>query len=262
MILEEILRQLKIYSQQYDKEEDLGQLSGKIQHLKEQFLKTLEKTYKQKIPNLAEFVITLEEKAVRKTGKKILKLHAAVLKKLAKPTLKLPKPKEKTFTSVVKDDFGAVTKCVGIAKVRDDQGATALHWASLYGAVNVSRYLIPQMAIDERDGSGRTALHWAAQGGQLRQVKILLDLGANLNLVDGDLKSAADLAVGSVRDFLVHHPQNQSMRFSAFDDDSTSEEELDRVRDVGIVEMQKKGAQSSLPFYCESSVCDSLFQKR
>jgi len=52
------------------------------------------------------------------------------------------------------------------------------HWALLYMLCQ------PEITVDERDNMGLTPLHWAAQQGDRLSVEVLLEFGANPNVVD------------------------------------------------------------------------------
>jgi ankyrin repeat protein len=68
----------------------------------------------------------------------------------------------------------------------DNNGETALHFATLYGNVEISRMLIDAGAdLDIQDKwCSKTPLHEAASWGRLEIVRMLIDAGAKVNLQD------------------------------------------------------------------------------
>ena len=68
--------------------------------------------------------------------------------------------------------------------------AKPLHIAASRGYAHIARILLQYGAsVDCLDGDLRTPLHYAAGNGQMSMVQLLLDAGANLNVVDSSLKT-------------------------------------------------------------------------
>ncbi|ORY23545.1 ankyrin repeat-containing domain protein [Naematelia encephala] len=69
---------------------------------------------------------------------------------------------------------------------RDDQGITPLHWASINAHIGMCRFLLDHGAdVDAVGGELRaTPLQWAARNGHLYVVHLLLSRGADPNVVD------------------------------------------------------------------------------
>ena len=60
-------------------------------------------------------------------------------------------------------------------------GWTALHWAALFGNVKIVKFLLLIGAeIGSKSKKGSTALHLAAQNCHLETVKLLIQFGADL----------------------------------------------------------------------------------
>ncbi|MEM1224992.1 MAG: ankyrin repeat domain-containing protein [Planctomycetota bacterium] len=69
----------------------------------------------------------------------------------------------------------------------DEQQRTPLHLASFDGHAEVVSELLNAAAkVDHRDSFGRTALMYASTADNVETVKLLLDAGADPNLVDSD----------------------------------------------------------------------------
>ena len=93
----------------------------------------------------------------------------------------------KGFTEIVKLllDKGANLKA------KDEEGETALSRASQYGLTEIVKLLLDKGAkIDAKNNDGETALTIASQWGYTEIVKILLDAGANLEARDKDGRTA------------------------------------------------------------------------
>lgn len=67
--------------------------------------------------------------------------------------------------------------------VRDDRGATALHYAAQLGDQRMANALLYYKApVDARDQFGNTPLHWAAQRGSIPVMQLLLASGASVDV--------------------------------------------------------------------------------
>lgn len=81
----------------------------------------------------------------------------------------------------------------------DKRGETALHWASSKGHIQVVHLLMQSkgISLDAQNNKGQTSLSWAAFKGHIAIAKILLDAGANVELVDKDGKTPFQWAAGN-----------------------------------------------------------------
>lgn len=99
------------------------------------------------------------------------------------------------FSSSLSVNQNADRKCDEINKY-DNEGLAAIHWASDRGYVNILEILLDRGAdvnlVDKE--SGQTALHYAIDCGHLDCVKILLKHGANPEISDSDDVTCVDLA--------------------------------------------------------------------
>jgi len=61
---------------------------------------------------------------------------------------------------------------------KDNQGNTALHYAALWGHLEIVKRLVEERNMDvyTKDNQGNTALHYAALGGRLEIVKWLVEV--------------------------------------------------------------------------------------
>jgi hypothetical protein len=90
----------------------------------------------------------------------------------------------------------------------DEEGRTALHWASERGHVKIVDMLLTHGADPEnRTHAGWSSLHFAAQQGHAETIKVLLRNGTNMNLEAADGRSPLQVAmeagrVGVVGDLL------------------------------------------------------------
>lgn len=90
--------------------------------------------------------------------------------------------------------------------ITDEQGLTSLHWAALNGQTEVINQLVskyPQLLIAQ-DDDGQTALHKAAAANQLEMVKLLLDRGADDNLLDQNKQTSFDIATPEAKQLIVN----------------------------------------------------------
>lgn len=82
---------------------------------------------------------------------------------------------------------------------QDEDGWTALHWASWSGLDRVVERLIDSHAkVDNKEGNGYTPLMLAAMRGNDRAVVMLLYRGADRNLKNRDGKTALQLAIAGM----------------------------------------------------------------
>jgi hypothetical protein len=78
---------------------------------------------------------------------------------------------------------------------RDEEGRTALHFASGYGEVACMTILLDAGAdINGKDENGNTALHYSAGYGAVEATKLLLEKGADVKILNNDEKTAAQVA--------------------------------------------------------------------
>lgn len=78
----------------------------------------------------------------------------------------------------------------------DDNGLGLIHWASDRGNSDVLKIVINTegINIDLQDSEGQTALFYASSCGHKSCVKLLLDQGANKNILDNEECSCIDVA--------------------------------------------------------------------
>ena len=88
------------------------------------------------------------------------------------------------------------------AKTADADGSTCLHRVAGMGFDKVGRFLCMQgCPVNAINSSGDAALHIAARGGHMNFLKMLVDLGANCHIRNGQSRCALDIlgtGVGSV----------------------------------------------------------------
>ncbi|KAK3534710.1 hypothetical protein QTP86_023793 [Hemibagrus guttatus] len=110
------------------------------------------------------------------------------------------------FEWALKGDAPALEGDVSNLGVRDDGGASPLHYASSKGHIRVIN-LIVQMAgsqeLDVVDDDGNTSLHWAVQQDQHGSCSALLSLGANPNILNKASLSPLHLAVSLRHNHIV-----------------------------------------------------------
>ncbi|XP_059088832.1 inhibitor of Bruton tyrosine kinase-like [Tigriopus californicus] len=88
--------------------------------------------------------------------------------------------------------------CGQVARARDKMGRTLLHVASSLGQRQLVEWLIRfrESPINGKDGeSGYTALHRSLLFGQIHIAELLIELGANMSLVDYEGFTPADIVV-------------------------------------------------------------------
>mmetsp|Transcript_42916 Transcript_42916/g.142089 ORF Transcript_42916/g.142089 Transcript_42916/m.142089 type:complete len:568 (-) Transcript_42916:345-2048(-) len=84
-----------------------------------------------------------------------------------------------------------------------EDGATAVHWASLLGHAELVEWLIEQGAPHDWavESSGMQPIHWAATRGHTDVIKVLLKRGANIDA--RDVKGTTPLVIASQYDHTV-----------------------------------------------------------
>ncbi|XP_073796424.1 transient receptor potential cation channel subfamily A member 1b isoform X1 [Danio rerio] len=82
--------------------------------------------------------------------------------------------------------------------LRDENGASLLHYASAGGNLDIIRLIVsivgPEV-LNVQDEQGRTPLHWAVEQDQQQSCAVLLDLGADPNILNNALMGPLHLAV-------------------------------------------------------------------
>ena len=91
-----------------------------------------------------------------------------------------------------------------LANSKDHDGIAPLHWAVLYGKIEMAKCLIDNGAdVDMKSTSdGATPLHLAAIYGEIEIVKSLIDNGAHVDLKDKDGETPLRWAVLGERSIL------------------------------------------------------------
>ncbi|XP_076837477.1 transient receptor potential cation channel subfamily A member 1a isoform X2 [Brachyhypopomus gauderio] len=89
---------------------------------------------------------------------------------------------------------------------RDENGATPLHYSVSRGHVYAIKHIAQVVGLHElnaTDEDGNTPLHWAVQRGQMEGCAVLLDLGADPNVLNKSVLSPLHLAVSLRQNDLV-----------------------------------------------------------
>jgi len=96
---------------------------------------------------------------------------------------KLDKLKEALATEGANADFA------------DEEGRTALHFASGYGDIEAMKLLLDAGAdVNAKDGSGNTSLHYSAGYGCTEASVLLVEFGVDTSVRNDEGKTAADVA--------------------------------------------------------------------
>ncbi len=151
---------------------------------------------------IADAISSAAPKTVAKPATPAAKPGAVTLP--AKASIRLPKTEtEKTFFQAIKENrlqaaVSAINKAadgklVRIAELTDDQGMTALHWATTNRNIAGIRWLLDKkVRLDLADKEGRTPLKIALDSKDTRAMTTLLDRGADARFVlsghDDELK--------------------------------------------------------------------------
>ncbi|KAF4095954.1 transient receptor potential cation channel subfamily A member 1b [Onychostoma macrolepis] len=89
---------------------------------------------------------------------------------------------------------------------RDENGASPLHYASAGGNVDIIRHIVSVVGPEElnvQDEQGRTPLHWAVEQDQQQSCVLLLELGADPNILNSAMMGPLHLAVTKRYNHLV-----------------------------------------------------------
>uniref|UniRef100_A0A8C1WSR6 Transient receptor potential cation channel, subfamily A, member 1b n=1 Tax=Cyprinus carpio TaxID=7962 RepID=A0A8C1WSR6_CYPCA len=89
---------------------------------------------------------------------------------------------------------------------RDENGASPLHYASAGGHLDIIRLIVSVVGPEElnvQDEQGRTPLHWAVEQDQLHSCALLLELGADPNILNSAMMGPLHLAVTKKYNHLV-----------------------------------------------------------
>uniref|UniRef100_A0A8C2BNP4 Transient receptor potential cation channel, subfamily A, member 1b n=1 Tax=Cyprinus carpio TaxID=7962 RepID=A0A8C2BNP4_CYPCA len=89
---------------------------------------------------------------------------------------------------------------------RDENGASPLHYASAGGNVDIIRLIVSVVGPEElnvQDEQGRTPLHWAVEQNQQQSCVLLLELGADPNILNNAMMGPLHLAVTKRYNHLV-----------------------------------------------------------
>ncbi|XP_067318805.1 palmitoyltransferase ZDHHC13 [Anolis sagrei] len=108
-----------------------------------------------------------------------------------------------TFDIVKATQYGLLERCQELVEagydVRqpDKESVTLLHWAAINNRLDLVKFFISKGAVVDQLGGdlNSTPLHWAIRQGHLSMVILLLKLGADPTLIDGEGYSGLHLAV-------------------------------------------------------------------
>lgn len=93
-----------------------------------------------------------------------------------------------------------------LVNVRDKQGRTPLHYASMAGNLSSARQLLRLGAkVDIRDGNGMSPLHETIRSGAVDTAKLLIEQGANIHISDRFGQNCLHLCLRYGSDALLSH---------------------------------------------------------
>ena len=96
--------------------------------------------------------------------------------------------------------------------ISDNNQWTALHWAAYYGYIKIVDALIhvPNVNLNSRNEQGYTPLHVAVMSGMKESVRLLIEVGADINITNNNqwtaLHRAAYYGYNNIVDMLIHTP--------------------------------------------------------
>ncbi|KAH8698697.1 ankyrin repeat-containing domain protein [Talaromyces proteolyticus] len=113
-------------------------------------------------------------------------------------------------------------------------GFTSLACAAERGQPEVMSMLLAEEGIDlnVQDQWGKTALIWAAYMGQLKCVELLLQAGADYQIVDRDRKTALQGAIARDQKYVITCIVKWELRQGGYDVDNLSAEQTSQLRSV------------------------------
>jgi ankyrin repeat protein len=93
------------------------------------------------------------------------------------------------FKSIKDGNYDAIREMMtneDVIDSRDDLGMNALHWAVDRGDYRLTSLLLecPLIDVNAQDNEGQTALHIATACDHTSIIKLLIDAGADVNIVD------------------------------------------------------------------------------
>nr|XP_055058001.1 transient receptor potential cation channel subfamily A member 1a isoform X2 [Misgurnus anguillicaudatus] len=110
------------------------------------------------------------------------------------------------FEWALEGNTDALEKHAKYLDIRDPSGASPLHYAASRGhfcAIKLIVQITGQQEMNIRDEDGNTPLHWAVQRDQARSCAVLLNLGADPNILNNSHQSPLHLAVSLGNNALV-----------------------------------------------------------
>ncbi|KAF7691743.1 transient receptor potential cation channel subfamily A member 1b [Silurus meridionalis] len=114
------------------------------------------------------------------------------------------------FKWVVQGDLSALDylskKSPSHLSSRDENGAGPIHYAAASGHLDVIRLIVSLTGLDEldvQDAEGQTPLHFAVEKNQESSCSLLLDLGANPNILNTAMMAPIHLAISKEHNHLV-----------------------------------------------------------
>ncbi|KAM9436779.1 transient receptor potential cation channel subfamily A member 1-like isoform 2-T2 [Clarias gariepinus] len=114
------------------------------------------------------------------------------------------------FEWVVQGDVSALDylskKSQTQLRTRDENGAGLIHYAAASGHLDIIRLLVSMTGpeeLDVQDAEGQTPLHFAVEKNQESSCSLLLELGANPNIVNAAMMAPIHLAVSRDHNHLV-----------------------------------------------------------
>lgn len=108
---------------------------------------------------------------------------------------KTAQPDPATFDIIKATQFGVISRCHELIESgeydvnqMDKENVSLLHWAAINNQLGLVRYYVSKGATVDRLGGdlNSTPLNWATRQGHLPMVVLLMSLGADPNILDGE----------------------------------------------------------------------------